>query len=191
MPIHVTSIKRAVVLVYQGIAKAVNEEYQVFDFPSWAALSSETHGMEQHGFIQTMRGKILVPRVITLQIFDRIPRRHVRFSRLNIFARDRNACQYCGRHFTNRGDLNIDHVSPRSQGGTSCWSNVVASCIPCNRRKGGRTPEQAGLRLIRAPFKPKWSPVFGNNYRTRIQHKEWIPFLDIADAAYWNTELEP
>jgi len=186
MPIHVTSIRRAISLVYQGIAKAVNKEYQVFDFQSWSELS--THN--QDGVIQTLRGAILIPRVIALQVYDRIPARHVRFSRMNIFSRDRNSCQYCGKSFESRGDLNIDHIIPRSQGGTSNWLNVVCSCIQCNRRKGGRTPEQARIKLIRKPFKPKWMPVFGNNYHSRIKYKEWLPFLTMTDAAYWITELD-
>lgn len=189
MPIHVTSIRRAIALVYQGIAKAVNEEYQVFDFQSWAALGVEVKEREGESLIQTLRGTILVPRVIALQVYDRIPKRHVRFSRFNIFARDRNTCQYCGENM-NKVDLNIDHVIPRSQGGTSCWENVVCSCIPCNRQKGGRTPEQASMKLIKKPSRPKWSPVFGNNYTARVKYKEWLPFLNFADAAYWVTELQ-
>jgi len=187
MPIHVTSIRRAVSLVYQGIAKAVNHEYQMFDFKTWSDLPSQ-EGDE--GIIQTVSGSILIPRVIALQVYDRIPKRQVRFSRMNIFARDRNMCQYCGITFENRAEMNIDHVIPRSQGGTSCWNNVVCSCIPCNRRKGGRTPEQAAMKLLRKPAKPKWTPVFGNNYQARIKYKEWLPFLTMTDAAYWITELE-
>ena len=186
MPIHVTSIKRAISMVYQGIAKAVNPDYQLFDFQSWADLSTD----HDHGVIETLRGAIMIPRVIALQVYDRIPSRQVRFSRMNIFARDQNTCQYCGRDFRRKEDLNIDHVVPRSLGGKSTWENVVCSCIPCNRKKGGRTPEQARMKLIRLPHKPKWSPLFGNNYTTRIKYKEWLPFLTLTDAAYWITELE-
>ena len=187
MPVHVTSIRRAVSLVYQGIAKAIDEQYQLFDFPSWAALSAEAR---KEGAIQTVRGWIRVPRVIVLQIYDRMPKRHVRFSRLNIFARDRNTCQYCGVKFENKADLNIDHIVPRSQGGVSSWENVCCSCIPCNRVKGGRTPEQAGMRLIKKAVKPQWSPLFGNNFMARVKYKEWLPFLTLTDAAYWISELQ-
>lgn len=187
MPIHVTSIKRAITLVYMGVAKAVNAEYQLFDFESWASVARQT---QDQGVIDTLRGAILIPRVICLQMYDRLPKRHVRFSRMNIFARDQNICQYCGFKF-DKNDLNIDHVIPRSQGGTSHWENVVCSCVVCNRKKGGRTPEQANMRLRQVPRKPGWSPLLGNNFATRVRHKEWLPFLNIADAAYWITELEP
>jgi 5-methylcytosine-specific restriction endonuclease McrA len=128
-----------------------------------------------------------VPRVILLMAFDRVPKRHVRFSRFNIFARDRNTCQYCGRIFP-RSELNLDHVVPRAHGGTSIWENVVCSCLPCNRRKGGRSPEEAGMGLLRKPFRPQWTPFMLETFSMRRYH-EWLPFLSTVDAAYWNAEL--
>jgi 5-methylcytosine-specific restriction endonuclease McrA len=125
--------------------------------------------------------------VILLQAFDRVPRRHVRFSRINIYARDRNTCQYCGER-NPRGELNLDHVVPRTLGGRSTWENVVCSCIGCNRKKGGRTPVQAGMRLIRKPQRPRWSPVL-SVVNGREGYPEWRPFLSIVDASYWNAEL--
>ena len=82
--------------------------------------------------------------------YDRIPKAKVRFSRHNIYTRDANTCQYCGRQLA-RSDLNLDHVKPRSQGGRTTWENVVCCCVDCNLAKGARTPEQAKLRLLRAP----------------------------------------
>jgi 5-methylcytosine-specific restriction endonuclease McrA len=128
-----------------------------------------------------------VPRVILLVAFDRVPKRHVRFSRFNIFARDRNTCQYCGHVFP-RAELNLDHVVPRAHGGTSIWENVVCSCLPCNRRKGGRSPEEAGMGLLRKPFRPQWTPFMLETFSMRHYH-EWLPFLSTVDAAYWNAEL--
>jgi 5-methylcytosine-specific restriction endonuclease McrA len=129
-----------------------------------------------------------VPRVILLLAYDRLPRRHVRFSRFNIYSRDRNTCQYCGIVFS-RTDLNLDHVVPRSQGGTSRWENVVCSCHACNRKKGGRTPEQAGMRLLRPPRRPEWTPFMAETFSPR-RYREWIPFLTMTDVSYWNTELQ-
>ena len=183
LPVHVTSVRRAFSLLYQGLARAVNDQYETFDFDSWRALSVAVHDES----VGTVVGLIRVPRVILLIAFDRIPKRHVRFSRLNIYARDRNTCQYCGRHYA-RSELNLDHMIPRSRGGRSTWENVVCSCLECNRRKGGRTPAQAGLRLIRKPFRPRWTPVLGV-LGGRNGHPEWRPFLSIVDAAYWNAEL--
>jgi 5-methylcytosine-specific restriction endonuclease McrA len=183
LPIHVTSVRRAVSLLYQGIAEAVDEQYGTFDFDSWAELAVRA----QDDSLGIVDGMVRVPRVILLTAFDRVPRRHVRFSRVNIYARDRNTCQYCGRRFA-RTTLNLDHVVPRSHGGRSTWENVVCSCIDCNRRKGGRTPGQAGLRLIQRPMKPRWSSVTGM-LGGRRGYPEWRPYLSIVDAAYWNTEL--
>jgi 5-methylcytosine-specific restriction endonuclease McrA len=131
--------------------------------------------------------RIRVPRVVVLVAYEHLPKARVRFSRFNIYARDDSTCQYCGRRFP-RSDLNLDHVVPRSRGGSTNWENVVCSCVPCNLRKGGRTPEEAGMRLLRHPARPRWTPVFRNAAR-RAFYREWMPFLSMAEAAYWNTEL--
>jgi hypothetical protein len=183
LPIHVTSVRRAFVLLYQGIARAVNEQYQTFDFQSWSDLS--TSGRDET--IGLVNRVIRVPRVILLVGYDRVPKRQVRFSRYNIYARDRCICQYCCRRLP-RQELNLDHVIPRSQGGTSVWENVVCSCHECNRRKGGRTPLQAGMVLARKPFKPQWTPFMQETF-SLSRYKEWMPFLNTVDVSYWNTEL--
>jgi 5-methylcytosine-specific restriction endonuclease McrA len=183
LPIHVTSVRRAFSLLYQGIARAVNEQYQTFDFSSWSDLSVSVHD-ESIGLVNRA---IRVPRVILLVSYDRIPKRHVRFSRYNIYARDKSTCQYCGRRLP-RYELNLDHVIPRSLGGTSTWENVVCSCHECNRRKGGRTPEDARMTLLHTPVRPKWTPFMQETFNL-ARYKEWLPFLNTVDASYWNTEL--
>lgn len=183
LPIHVTSVRRAFSLIYQGMARAVNEQYQTFDFEEWRQLAVARDSEA----IRCSRGPIRIPRVIVLIAFDRIPKRHVRFSRINIYARDNFTCQYCGLRHT-RSELNLDHVVPRSLGGRSTWENVVCSCLECNRRKGGRTPEQAGLRLRRLPVRPRWTPLM-NLVLSSARYNEWRPFLNVVDASYWNTEL--
>ena len=185
LPVHITSVRRAFSLLYQGLAEAVNDQYQTFDFASWSELSVSMHE-EAVGLIDRM---IRVPRVILLLTYDRVPRRQVRFSRFNVYARDRNTCQYCGVRFP-RSDLNLDHVIPRSQGGTSHWENVVCSCHVCNRRKGGCTPTEAGMRLLRPARRPEWTPFMLETFSLR-RYREWLPFLSTVDAAYWNTELQP
>jgi len=184
LPIHITSVRRACSLLYQGVARAVDEQYQTFDFASWAALSASLQKSESIGLVdRAMR----VPRVILLVAYDRVPKRHVRFSRFNVYARDRNTCQYCGHSFP-RNELNLDHVIPRAQGGTSTWENVVCSCLRCNRQKGGRSPDEAGMNLLRRPIRPNWTPFVLETWSLR-RHREWLPFLSTVDAAYWNTEL--
>jgi 5-methylcytosine-specific restriction endonuclease McrA len=182
-PVHVTSVRRAFSLLYQGIAHAVNEEYQTFDFESWAHMSASVND-DTIGLVNRV---IRVPRVILLLAYDRVPKRQVRFSRFNIYSRDRNTCQYCGERLP-RSELNLDHIVPRSQGGLSRWDNVVCSCHACNRRKGGRTPEQAGMRLLRPARRPEWTPFMLQTFSLR-RYREWAPFLSAVDVSYWNTEL--
>ena len=184
MPVHVTTVRRALVLLYQGIAKAVNEQYEVFNFNDWRQLRPRS----DEDTIGLVQGAMRIPRVILLVGYDRIPKRHVRFSRFNIFLRDQNTCQYCRRTLPKK-ELNIDHVIPRSRGGISTWENVVCSCLDCNRRKGGQTPEEARMRLVHKPTRPRWTPQMSFKSDLR-QYEEWIPFLNFIDASYWNAELQ-
>ena len=184
IPLHMTTVRRAFTLLYQDLARAVDQEFRTFNFQSWSELSVATHS-DTIGLVDRV---IRVPRVIALTSFDRFPRRTVRFSRINILARDQHTCQYCGKHFT-RTDLNLDHVNPRSRGGVSTWDNVVTSCIACNRKKAGRTPAEAGMKLIKKPVRPKWTPLY-RFPMINTPYKEWQLFLDFVDAAYWHVELE-
>ena len=113
-----------------------------------------------------------------------MPRQDVKFTRHNIFERDKNMCQYCGKHFE-RKDLNLDHVFPRDRGGQMTWENIVCSCISCNTRKGNRTPVEARMHLIRKPKKPKWRPFVQINFAAAAD-SSWRHFLDLA---YWNVEI--
>jgi 5-methylcytosine-specific restriction endonuclease McrA len=183
LPVHVTSVKRAFALLYQGVARAVDEQYRTFDFDSWRDLAVEVN----HERVGVVGGFVRVPRVLLLIAYERVPKRHVRFSRFNIYARDNNTCQYCGRRLP-RTELNLDHVIPRSRGGMSTWENVVCSCHSCNRRKGGKTPEEAGMLLIGKPKRPQWTPFSTEMFSLR-RYREWMPFLTTVDSAYWNTEL--
>jgi 5-methylcytosine-specific restriction endonuclease McrA len=183
-PIHITSVRRAFCLLYSGLAQAINSRFETFDFQSWSELSVRA-SEEAIGLV----GKtIRIPRVIVLVTYDRIPRRNVRFSRHNIFVRDRNVCQYCGRTFS-RSELNLDHVVPRSRGGTTSWENIVCSCLACNKKKGGRLPGEVGMRLIVSPARPRWTPEFAFPIRNPV-YREWLPFLNVVDYTYWNLELQ-
>lgn len=184
-PVNVTTVRRAFTLLYQGTARAIDRQYRTFDFQSWSELSAEVHDKD---VVHTVARAIRVPRVIMLQVYDRMPLLRVRFSRQNIFLRDKNTCQYCGKKKP-RADLNLDHVVPRSQGGRTTWTNVVCSCIRCNLKKGGRTPEQANMTLLTEPRRPSWSP-FERSGDGAVTYEDWRPFLNLADASYWNTELK-
>ena len=139
---------------------------------------------EYDAVVHSQRQEFRIPSVVVLKEFVR-PQKRVAFTRFNLFLRDEFCCQYCGA----KGDLTFDHVLPRSKGGITSWENVVAACSPCNLRKGGRTPEQAGMALLRPAIRPKWTPMFRNAAKPQT-YREWLPFLSVADASYWNVELK-
>jgi 5-methylcytosine-specific restriction endonuclease McrA len=183
VPITVTSVKRAFIMLYCGAAKAVGGNYETFDFESWSQISAMKE--KEGDAIRTVSRVIRIPRVIVILRYDRMLRKEVKFNRINIFRRDGDCCQYCGERLP-RSELTIDHVIPRSLGGKSTWENVVCCCIDCNRRKGGRNPEDARMRLINKPKRPLWSPLSNMS----VRYKEWEPFLSFIDTSYWNVELE-
>ena len=130
-----------------------------------------------------MRLRLRVPEVIVLADYDRLPSAAVSFSRRNIFKRDHYTCQYCGCQ-PGSEELTIDHVVPRSQGGTSTWENCVLACIACNKRKADRTPQQAGMQLRKQPVRPTWKPMYA---RDSVRIESWSKFVS---EAYWNVTLE-
>lgn len=183
LPIHVTTARRAFSMIFQDLAFVVNEHYETFDFESWRRVRATT-GCDVIG---TPSGAIRVPRVIVLSVFDRVPKRHVRYSRANVFTRDKFTCQYCGER-PHHSNLNLDHVIPRSLGGRTSWENVVCSCVECNRRKGGRTPEQARLPLSRQPARPRWTPLM-NLPATGARYEEWRPFLHVIEEGLRSVQI--
>lgn len=178
--VQITGVRRAFRLFCAGRARALAGDFVGYDFENWCDLPV---GIEDE-VIRTPRRSIRIPRVIQLVYYDRVPRREVRFTRRNIFHRDRSRCQYCGGLFAQR-ELNLDHVVPLSRGGHSGWDNVVTACVPCNSRKGNRTPPEAGLSLIRPPRRPAGHPMLRAQWLGKY-HEEWKTFLD---EAYWNVEL--
>jgi 5-methylcytosine-specific restriction endonuclease McrA len=128
-PIHICSARRAITLVCKG-----------------AALVEEVSPYT----IRTSKINIPVPNVVRLTRYRRVPRQNRSVSRKGILLRDGFTCQYCHAKFA-AGELTLDHVLPRSRGGGSVWENLVASCFSCNNRKGDRTPQEAGMPLVRPP----------------------------------------
>lgn len=188
--VRVISARRAFSLICRDIAEIIhveNGKYVNYDFDSWAELSQLQKSFEpdKHDWVHTVRFDIAVPRIIRLLGYDRLPAQIVKLNRRNLFARDRNQCQYCGRHFPTN-ELSIDHVLPRAQGGGDSWENLVCACIKCNARKGGRTPDQAHMKMIRPPVKPKRNPLISIRLGQDRYHT-WKAFLD---DAYWNVELK-
>ena len=174
LPIRVTTARRAICLLYQGKARAILPDYSTYAFADWLS-QRVTEAVDSIG-LQDRR--LRVPRVIVLDAYSGVPRHEVRFSRRNVFVRDGHRCQYCGQTRNSR-DLNLDHVTPISLGGDSTWENVVCCCIACNRRKGNRSPEAAGMRLLRVPRRPRWHPLHEAGRRARYP-EDWRHFVDAA-----------
>ena len=193
MAVHVISVRRAFILLCKELAEVVSMEdgqFSTYDFQTWREVSEYRlknfqYREEDDDWVRTSSTQIQLPRVIRLLQYEKIPRHAVKFNRRNIFARDNNQCQYCGKRFAT-SELSLDHVVPRSQGGQSTWENIVCACIDCNVRKGGRTPKQAHLSLIRKPEKPKRSPLLNLKLTSKKYHS-WKTFLE---TAYWSVELK-
>ncbi|MBL8717132.1 MAG: HNH endonuclease [Myxococcales bacterium] len=126
-----------------------------------------------------------MPAVVRLRKPVAAMKRSVKFSRMNVFSRDSFRCQYCGTQ-RRMHELNYDHVVPRHHGGKTTWDNVVASCYPCNGRKANRTPEQAGMKLLRRPYRPTHLPVMGLRFDRRdipAPWAEWCRAYFVDEAA--------
>jgi len=191
MAIHIISVRRAICLLCKDLAEVVSLEdgqFLTYDFATWREVSeyrAKNFREADDDWIRTVSSEIQVPRVIRLLGYEKLPKQTVKFNRRNIFARDNNQCQFCGRKYPT-SELSLDHVVPRSQGGQSTWENVVCACVSCNVRKGGRTPKQAHMGLIRKPEKPKRSPIL-NLKLTHRKYQSWKTFLE---NAYWSVELK-
>ncbi len=188
--IRVVDARRAFSLLAKDIAEVIAVEdgtYRNYDFSTWTDIAELQRSFEpdRHDWVKTTRVTIAVPKIIRLLDYDRRPRRTVKLNRRNIYARDENRCQYCGRTFPTR-ELTLDHVRPRVQGGQNAWDNLVCACVKCNARKGGRTPRQAGMRLVREPVQPKRNPAITIRLGSG-KYDSWKAFLD---EAYWTIELQ-
>ena len=117
-----------------------------------------------------------MPSVVKLRKMPNGIQRSVKFSRMNVFTRDGFRCQYCGSP-KKMGELNYDHVVPRIMRGRTHWENIVACCYPCNARKGSRTPEQAGMKLLRKPYVPKSLPVAPPRFDARDVPASWADYV--------------
>jgi len=190
MAIRIVGAKRAFSLLFRDLAEVVSYEegsYANYDFNSWCEISEfkRSFNPDGHDWVSTVNFYIAVPRIIRLLFYDRLPRTEVKFNRRNIYARDKNHCQYCGKRFSS-SELSLDHIIPRSMGGKAVWENIVCACTKCNVKKGGKTPHQAHMKLIKKPVKPKRNPLL-HLHLGHDRYKSWKQFLD---NAYWSVELK-
>lgn len=189
MAIRIVRARRAFSLLFRELAEVITFEegrYSAYDFQSWCDVSLFRRNFEpnEHDWVSTVNFHIAVPRIVRLLFYDRLPRNKVKFNRRNIFARDKNHCQYCGEKYPT-SELSLDHVIPKSMGGKAVWNNIVCACTRCNARKGGRTPKQAGITLIQKPARPKHNPLI----HIHLGHQRYHSWKQFLDNAYWSVEL--
>jgi 5-methylcytosine-specific restriction endonuclease McrA len=152
-PLTVCRARRAVVLIFEGKAEMLE------------------NGV---GYIHSISETFPLPSVIRLARMIKRPRRERKMTRLEIFNRDRYTCQYCGHQSRS---LTLDHVVPRYRGGEHTWENVVSACAACNRRKAGRTPQEANMKLIRKPAPPRGGTFYIIPYRYLQSRDEWLKYM--------------
>jgi len=152
-PLTICRARRAVVLMFQGKAEMLE------------------NGV---GFIHSISETYPLPSVIRLDYYIRRHRRAKKLTRFEIFNRDRSTCQYCGKQTR---QLTVDHVIPRYRGGQHTWGNVVTACVSCNRHKAGRTPREAGMKLLRLPSPPDDSHYFRIPHHHLQVRDEWRKYL--------------
>ncbi len=158
-PIRVISWQRAVTMFFMGKVEIV-QEYEKE--------------------IRSVSLVIKAPAVVRLLRFVHLGRKSPPLCRTNILARDNFRCQYCEKELTSR-EATLDHVLPRIHGGKTAWENIVCCCSACNRKKGGRTPQQAHMTLMKKPVRPDWLPVLNLRFNGNIPHS-WHEFLFAGHA---------
>lgn len=173
--INVKSPAEAISMMYDDSATALDirgDDYMVpLRWDDWLKLPHD----DEFSYIHTVNFEIRIPKIIVLSKFDRVPKKRPKFTAKNVWIRDNGVCQYTGKKLT-PNEANIDHVLPKSRGGLTSWTNCVLAHKEVNAKKADRTPEESGLKLIRAPFAPKELPV---TFYIRNKHniKEWNVFL--------------
>ncbi|MCP9778883.1 MULTISPECIES: HNH endonuclease [unclassified Cyanobium] len=162
-----------------GHVLVLNASYEPLNITTWRravvmVLKGKAEGLE-HDPARRIREDTLLPTVIRLRHFVRVPYKPLPLTRRNLFHRDGHRCQYCG---ASAEHLSVDHVVPRSRGGLDTWENVTTACLPCNVRKGNRTPREAAMPLLRPPHRPLGSFSFeASRQISSGQHGEWAKYV--------------
>ena len=166
-PLNVCNLRRAIVLVYLGKADVLHSQSEASTVdPTWDAA------------LYSAEGKVIpAPSVVKLRHHVKRPLPELKLSRRSVFARDNYMCQYCG---VTGKELTIDHVIPKRHGGGAHWENLVACCRRCNTKKGDKAPEKVGMKLMRPPRRPRYTPYISlNKYVAGTKHAIWRDYLPI------------
>lgn len=175
IPINTTTPKHSFALMFSDNAKAILiEEDKVvpLDWNDWVNVNPSENDRK----IKTVRGYIKIPSIIVLNYYDKIPRQTIKFTQKSLWERDNFTCQYTGKK-VNKTNGNIDHIIPKAKGGKTSWENCVIAHKEINAIKADRTPEQAGLKLIKKPSAPKLMPV-SFYIRNKEEIEDWNLFLN-------------
>ena len=201
LPISSSTFEKTVKHLFNGKAKVLDPDtYQLYSFLEWMKQSIK----DGDQIIYTSSGAIKLPEFIIFTEYNEDPnlKRKVVYNRRNVWKRDAGFCQFCGCR-PNGDDWEIDHVIPRSKGGMTGFTNCVICCTACNRKKADRTPEQAGMQLIRTvrengvliqkpykqPKQPRWNALY--SIKKKDIPPKWRIFLkDLIAAMYWDTPLD-
>lgn len=176
-PVSICTAKKAIAKTMLELAYIMDPDtYILHNFDDWMSLPVR----EGDRSIKTSRNYIRVPEIIVLSEYERLPQREVKLTRRNLIIRDNYTCQYTGKPITMENGT-IDHVKPRSRGGASTWENLVMCCLEVNAKKADRTPEEAGLKLLKKPEKPKWSPIYARFARLASSNVplSWHQFVKV------------
>lgn len=182
LAMQVTNVMTSMKVMYKGHAKVLDDEWRQYSFDEWVARSLElskhpTEIAKYTGEVRAAKIFVYSPQVIFFpDCEEESPEiRTIKFSRRNVFDRDRHTCQYCGNKY-HRDELSMDHVIPKSKGGPPTYTNIVTACKACNRFKDDRTPEEAGMTLLRQPSAPKWKSHIGVSF-SQAKRDYWALFL--------------
>ena len=162
-PLTVCSARRAVVLLFSGKAEMIETADSIK--------------------IRTVDNSYSLPSVVRLWKYRKVPFKKIMLTRKNIIMRDNNTCQYCG---TTKGPMTVDHVIPKTMNGGEAWTNLVCACSKCNNKKGDRTPESVGMKLLRRPTRPSYITFIQHHYGVSQQWKPYL-FLDPSSGKYLTT----
>lgn len=184
-PVSVVTLEKALIKVFSTYADGTPKariidpvhDFSHYSWEDWSKLKPSDEEMK----IRTVNAVFRVPEIIQYTRYNHLPMHKVNYNRRTIFRRDGYTCQYCGKS-KSTGELSLDHVIPRCQGGLTCWENIVVACTECNSKKAGRTPDEAGMKLRRKPIRPRYNFLVED-----IRVDSWQAFIG---EAYWNCQLE-
>jgi len=185
LAVHICDWEKVMSLLYRGQAEAVDSEYRTYNFEDWKELSK---AMTEYpnGIVRAVNFSVAVPEVVKLTVYDSLPTNCVKFNRKTLYHHYGQRCCYCGKKFGTES-INLDHVTPKSRGGRTEWTNIVLSCLKCNMLKANRTPEEAHMTMRYTPHEPTWRPTYSVPLG-HLQIKEsWKAFVN---RIYWTGELE-